>query len=123
LVHLTALYLMLVHITALYLNLVHLTALYLMLVHITALYLNLVHLTALYLMLVHLTALYSSPYHSSYHTTVSDLGEACVTRDGWEERIQYFVQETCKNCLEDLGIDGRVILKLMLNKMGKSGQP
>jgi hypothetical protein len=52
---------------------------------------------------------------------VSNLGEACVTRDGQEERIQNFGDETCKNCLEDLGVDGRITLKWMFNKMGKRG--
>jgi hypothetical protein len=28
--------------------------------------------------------------------------------------MQYFGEETCKNCLEDLGVDGLIILKLML---------
>ena len=45
-------------------------------------------------------------YHSSYHITVIDLGEARVTCDGQEERIQYFGEDTCKNCL-----DGSIILK------------
>ena len=35
-------------------------------------------------------------YHSCYYITVSDLGEACVTRDGQEEGIQYFGEETAR---------------------------